>query len=273
MHTMNILVGIHIGSDWNDGGFNCARLSLDDKAIKHIFRLARQAKNGQTVTEFDYTPELGTTELDLESDRKNGQYRDISQYDSLRLIQDNTFKAPADDSNDAPRIDVCQLHVDKDDFWWEGRFKHTDVVWETRMIPLSFLPQELRPAPRPVQSGSTPKADLNMTTEEMNAIHERIAQGISNGLNAREIEATFQRHVTKAQLIRCMIELIERGCKDIMKGGEITVDYQSLLTELVFCTMPLVNIAEYKKARSKQQALVSLEALNKARLALGYKVL
>jgi hypothetical protein len=50
-----------------------------------------------------------------------------------------------------------------------------------------------------------------MTTAEMNAIHEKIAQGIAHGLNAREIDRTFQRHVTKAQLIRCMIELIERG--------------------------------------------------------------
>jgi hypothetical protein len=207
---MDILVGIYIGSDWNDGGFNCARLSLDDKAIKHIFRLARQACKGQTatnlgsqtITEFDYTPELGTTELDLENDIKSCQYRDITGLSDV-------FKAPADDSNDAPRIDVCQIHVDKDDFWFEGRFKHTDVVWETRMIPLSFLPQDLRPAPRKIQSGNLP--DLEMTAEQMNAVHEKIAQGIARGLNAREIEATFQRHVTKAQLVRCMIELIERG--------------------------------------------------------------
>jgi hypothetical protein len=201
---MDILVGIHIGSDWNDGGFNCARLSLDDKAIKHIFTLAGKAKKGY-IAEFDYTPELGTTQVDLSVD---DPYRNIADLPST-MGDNEVFKTPAEDSNDAPRIDISELHVDKDDFWFEGVFKHTDVHWETRMIPLSFLPQELRPEARKVQSGNT--TDLNMTTEEMNAIHEKIAQGVSNGLNAREIEATFQRHVTKAQLIRCMIELIERG--------------------------------------------------------------
>jgi hypothetical protein len=204
---MDILVGIHIASDWNDGKFNCARISLDDKAIKHIFKLARLANKGRSITEFDYTPELGTTELNLESDH-GGQYRDISDMTKVsRKVYQRTFTAPADDSNDAPRIDVCQLHVDSTDFWFEGRFKHTDVIWETRMIPLSFLPQQLRPAARQVQSGK----DLNMTTQEMKAIHEKIAQGIARGLNAHEIDRTFQRHVTKVQLIRCMIELIERS--------------------------------------------------------------
>jgi hypothetical protein len=210
---MNILVGIHIGSDWNDGGFNCARLRLDEKAIRHIFKFAGKAKQGQTITEFDYTPELGTTKLNLESDQ-GGQYRDMAKLsveESPEVPQPNpsVFVIPTDDKGDAPRIDVSELHVDSTDFWFEGRFKHTDVVWETRMIPLSFLPQEFRPAARQVQSGKLP--DLNMTAEEMNAIHEKIAQGISHGLNAREIETTFNRHITKAQLIRCMIELIERS--------------------------------------------------------------
>ncbi|MBE3144537.1 MAG: hypothetical protein IMZ61_11530 [Planctomycetes bacterium] len=217
---MDILVGIHIASDWNDGGFNCARLSLDDKAIKHIFKLAGRAKQGQTITEYDYTPELGTTTLNLENDQ-GGQYRDMATPElgttTLNLENDvpvlasllvlRTFTAPANDSPTAPRIDVCQLHVDSTDFWFEGRFKHTDVVWETRMIPLSFLPQEFRPAAR--QSGRLP--DLNMTTQKMNDIHVKIAQGMSQGLNAHEIDRTFQRHVTKAQLIQCMIELIERS--------------------------------------------------------------
>ena len=50
-----------------------------------------------------------------------------------------------------------------------------------------------------------------MTVEQMNAIHEKIAQGANHGLNAHEIEATFNRHVTKAQLIRCIVELIQRN--------------------------------------------------------------
>jgi hypothetical protein len=199
---MDILVGIHIGSDWNDGGFNCAKLSLDDKAIKHIFRLARQAKKGQTITQFDYTPELGTTELDLERDF---QYRDLAKLSEAES-QQTVFTAPADDSSDAPRIDVSELHVDNDDFRFEGRFKGTDVVWETRMIPLSFLPQELRPAARQVQSGR--KEYKPMIPAETNALTERIAQGIAHGLNAREIVSSFNRHVTLEQLVLCIHDLL-----------------------------------------------------------------
>jgi hypothetical protein len=106
------------------------------------------------------------------------------------------------------RSELVMLHVDGTDFWWEGVFKHTDVHWETRMIPLSFLPQPTAAAKK-VQSGSLP--DLNMTAEQMNAIHEKIAAGMNHGLNAREIERTFNQHITKAQLVRIIMELIERN--------------------------------------------------------------
>ena len=197
---MDILVEIHIGSDWDGGGFNCARLSLGDKAIKNILKLAKRARNGQTIQEFDYTPELGITDLDIE----NRHYLDIAKL-SEEDPQQAVFMAPDANSSDAPRVDVVQLNVDSTSFWFEGRFKHTDLHWETRMIPLEFLPQPAK------QSGKATAADLDMTAEEMNAIHEKIAKGIAHGLNAREIEATFNRHVTKAQLVRCMIELIERS--------------------------------------------------------------
>jgi len=205
---MDILVGIHIGSDFNDGGINCAKISLDDKAIKHIFKLARRAKPGQIIQETDYTPELGITELDLENDERYRDLANLSKKEDLANLSEevSVFAVPTD----APRVDCVQLCVDENDFWFEGMFKHTDVHWETRMIPLSFLPQHLRPVARQAQSGKH-LPDLNMTADQMNAIHEKIAQGIAQGLNAREIEATFQKHVTKAQFIRCMIELIERS--------------------------------------------------------------
>jgi hypothetical protein len=50
-----------------------------------------------------------------------------------------------------------------------------------------------------------------MTADQMNAIHEKIAAGINHGLNANEIVDTFQRHITKAQLVRVIWELIDRG--------------------------------------------------------------
>jgi hypothetical protein len=187
---MIILVGLHIGSDWNDAGINSALITLDNKAIKHILKLAKRAKDGQTVLEYDYTPELGTSQVDLQNE---SSYRDVAVLSAM-MGDNEVFTSKQSDDNDDPiRTECVQLHVDKTDFWWEGLFKHTDVHWETRMIPLSFLPQDLKPVEK-----------------DMNAIHEKIAAGMNSGLNAREIEATFHRHVTKAQLIRCLCELIER---------------------------------------------------------------
>jgi hypothetical protein len=203
---MDILVGIHIAGDFIGGEYTCAKISLNDTDIKHIFQLSRKSKNHQTISEYGHygSCELGDSDLDLE--QPDRFYLDIAQ-----LSDEESQQVVFATVEDGAKADVVQLCVDEEDFWFEGQFKHTDVRWETRMIPLSFLPQQLRPAARQVQSGSAPKADLNMTAEQMNAIHEKIARGVSHGLNAREIEATFQRHVTKAQLIRCMIELIERS--------------------------------------------------------------
>jgi hypothetical protein len=219
---MDILVGVHIAGDYNPG-INAAKISLDDKAIKHILRASKaSAKDGLNRSTFDNSPELGTSDLDLESDSGN-QYRDIAKLTDEKSQQALFGALPSEGQSE-----IVELHMDGTDFWWEGVFKHTDVHWETRMIPLSFLPQPITKkhiaalqdampfeADRTgylsgmVQSGSLP--DLNMTAEEMNAIHEKIASGMSHGLNAREIDRTFQRHVTKAQLIRLLMEHIERN--------------------------------------------------------------
>jgi hypothetical protein len=200
---MIILVGLHIGSDWNDAGINSALITLDNKAIKHILKLAKRAKDGQTVLEYDYTPELGTSQVDLQNE---SPYRNVADLSAM-MGDTEVFTSKQSEDNDEPiRTECVQLHVDKTDFWWEGMFKHTDVRWETRMIPLSFLPQDLRPK----KSVSKPKADLNMTSQRINDIKVKIAAGISQGLNVCEIEATFNRHVTKAQLIRVIWDLIER---------------------------------------------------------------
>ena len=214
---MDILVGVHIAGDW-DPGINAAKISLDDASIKRILKLSRRVRTGEILTAFDSTPELGTSDLDLENE---SQYKDIAKL-SDEESQQAVFGALVNEG----RSEIVTLYVDGTDFWWGGVFKHTNVPWETRMIPLSFLPvtkaqikalQNASPfeADRTgylsgmLQSGNLP--DLNMTAEEMNAIHEKIARGISHGLNAREIDRTFQRHVTKAQLIRLLMEHIERN--------------------------------------------------------------
>jgi len=216
---MDILVGVHIAGDW-DPGINAAKISLDDASIKRILKLSRRVRTGEILTAFDSTPELGTSDLNLDCDN-GSQYRDIA-----KLSDEETQQAVFEARVNEGRSEIVTLYVDGTDFWWGGVFKHTNVPWETRMIPLSFLPvtkaqikalQNASPfeADRTgylsgmLQSGSLP--DLNMTAEEMNAIHEKIAQGMSHGLNAREIDRTFQRHVTKAQLIRLLMEHIERN--------------------------------------------------------------
>jgi hypothetical protein len=183
---MDILVRIHVGTDW-DEGVNAAKVSLDEAGIKRILQLAKRVHKGQTFAEFDNTPDLGTTDLDLVTE----SYKDLS-----KLTEEESQQATFGSKEDV-RSEIVQLHVDKTDFWWGGVFKHTNIHWETRMIPLAFLP---KPAVK-VESGK-PLPNLNMTYDQINTINEKIAQGYSHGLNAREIERTFQRHVTKAQLIR-----------------------------------------------------------------------
>ena len=206
---MNILVDVHINNDFDDSGITCAQISLDDKVIKRIFRLAKKAGKHQTIQEFDfYTPTLGATEIDFSAFKGQHYYLDMEKFPAL--IQAEKYPPLKDTEIFEPkdaRIDACHLNVDKYEFWWEGVFKHSDIRWCTQLIPLSFLP-------KPAQSGTTQtegpaKPDLEMTAEQMNTIHEKIASGMSHGLNAREIEATFNRHVTKAQLVRCMMELLE----------------------------------------------------------------
>ena len=104
---------------------------------------------------------------------------------------------------------MVELHVDKTDFYFEGVFKHTDTHWETRLIPLTFLIPNINLATK--KKHNLKKPDLDMTVKQMNFIHEKIAQGANHGLNAHEIEATFNRHVTKAQFIHCIVELIQRN--------------------------------------------------------------
>jgi hypothetical protein len=196
IRMMNILVEIYIGSEWNDAGVNCAKVSLRDSDIKRIFQLSKKAGKFQTIQEYDCSPELGTTEIDCLGE-VGSHYLDMA---SLKGDPENGIFTHKDS-----RIDCVQLHVDRTSFWWEGCFKHTDVRWSTRIIPLTFLPKGKK------RAKATTAKPAPMTTEQMNAIHEKIARGYSHGLNASEIEKTFQRHVTKAQLIRCIIELIERS--------------------------------------------------------------
>ena len=197
---MDLLVKVQVDGDYNSH-ITAAKISLDDAAIRHIQRAARDCRDGLNRSTFDSTPELGTSDLDMENDPiKN--LATLTEEESIQAV----FGQDAE-----VRTEVVELHIDKTDFWWEGVFKHTNVHWETKQIPVSLLPQitEPKPVARKIQSGDLP--ETLMTAEEMNAIHEKIARGVSHGLNALEIERTFQRHVTKAQLIRCMIELIERS--------------------------------------------------------------
>jgi hypothetical protein len=197
---MKIISALHIGNDFV--GLNAALLDLDDKLIEHIFALSLKAKEGQTISEFFNIPTLGNSELFDEDD--SGYFDTDKLTQALKDL--NVFKEGAPEDT---RSDVVELHVGKTDFYFEGVFKHTDTHWETRLIPLTFLISNINLATK--KKPNMRKPDLNMTVEQMNAIHEKIAQGANHGLNAHEIEATFNRHVTKAQLIRCIVELIQRN--------------------------------------------------------------
>ena len=196
-----ILVRVHIPGD-ADYNVNAAQIELSDKDIKRIFQLSKKAGFRDTVNTYDYSPELGWTELNLEDNDLNKgttlSYRNIDKLPKKESKEPRVFVYETD-----ARKDCVQLYVNDTDFWWEGHFKHTNNTWSTSPIPLTFLPKI-------VTSSQNQKSDLNMTPEQMNAIHEKIASGINHGLNAREIVTTFNRHITKAQLVRVIWELMER---------------------------------------------------------------
>ena len=209
--NMNILVGIHINGDYTpDSELNCVNIILDDAAIKDIFKISNKAVKAKgTISQFDYRPKLGKTFVDAIA-HETEPYIDVDKTDLSDMMGDNEifFELPQ------VRSDVIQLHVNDTDFWWEGMFKHTYVHWETRMIPLAFLPQELRPPARH-QSGKSQTAltrpEVELTAAGIDALLEKISRGIAQGLNSREIDDQFNRHVTKAQLIRCITHLLEKG--------------------------------------------------------------
>jgi len=193
---LNLLVGVHIGGDYNPG-IDAAQISLDNDSIKHILQLSRQTKPGQLITEFNSIPELGTSDLDTENEPIRN-LDEISEIDAHQGVFGSLM-------GEEGRSEIMTLVVDKTHFWWEGVFKHTDVHWETKQIPLNILPKVLRPTK---QSGSTTPKEL--TPEQRSAIREKIAAGRNAGLTALEIDRTFQRHVTKAHYVEIILELIER---------------------------------------------------------------
>lgn len=191
----NILVRVH-----NDGlNVNAAKIELN---VLNIFQLSRKAGKNNTISEWDYSPELGTTEINLEDNTLNKGY--TLPYRNLNKLPKSESKLVAFTLEKDARIDCPQLFVNDTDFWWEGYFKHTNTKWDTSMIPLTFLKKKLNRKPK------NQKSDLNMTPEQMNAIHEKIACGMNHGLNAHEIVDTFNRHITKAQLVRVIVEHIYR---------------------------------------------------------------
>lgn len=189
---MNILVQVHIMDDFSDE-VNAASISLDDKAIKHIFKLSRKAGRDR-ISEWNYTPEFGCL-IDTKDDGCEDKI--FEKYPYLSLTESKMAKLfrVVDDF----RSHVVELNVDKSDFWWSGNIKHTNIQWETRMIPLSFISVGLKePAP------AKPKADLNISLEDRIKILEKITTGVSSGLNDREIAEVSLKGVSKAQLVACL---------------------------------------------------------------------
>ena len=195
----NILVRVH-----NDGlNVNAAKVELNDKDVLNIFQLSRIAGKNNTISDlWDYSPELGTTEINLEEYTLNKGY--TLPYRNLNKLPKSESKLIAFTPEKDARIDCPQLYVNDTDFWWEGYFKHTNIKWDTSMIPLTFLKEKLNRKPK------KQKSDLFQTPEQMNAIHKKIAAGMNHGLNAQEIVDTFNRHITKAQLVRVIMEHIDR---------------------------------------------------------------
>lgn len=197
---MDILVAVHIGSYW-DADVNCALISLCDDGIKQLLKMAKKAGAQSTIVDYDYTPELGKTELKLE------EFREMTELKASlsAMVGSNEIFTELPDV----RVECVQIHVDNKHFWWEGLFKHTDIHWETKQIPLSILPA--------IQSGKTarqPQVSDSITETQINSVLEKVAQGMAHGLNSKEIKASFNRHVTKVHLVQCISYLIQRGTDD-----------------------------------------------------------
>ena len=134
---LEILVQTHIANEYNNE-FNAAKILLNDDLIKLIFRLSKRAGKDRTIKEWECSPEVGNSEIDLDIDH----YRNTEDLSSM--MGDTEVFKPSDS-----RIDTVELNVTKTHFWWTGYFKFSGETWETREIPLDILPQELRQVPRP----------------------------------------------------------------------------------------------------------------------------
>lgn len=135
---IDLLVQVYIANEWcNDA--NCARILLTNDLVKQIFTLHKRAGKHNTTKTWEYSPELGNTEVDLNI----FSYRNMADLSSM-MGDSKIFK-----ENPDCRIDAVELNVDSSHFWWSGRFKHSDIDWETRQIPLNFIPKEMRPKSRP----------------------------------------------------------------------------------------------------------------------------
>jgi hypothetical protein len=188
--SIEILVAIHA----SDSPATCALIFLEDKEIRNIIRMSKRADKHGHASTFDYSPALGNTEVDL----SDVPYRNVTDLSSM--MGDNEIFT----EDPSIRKDAVELHVSQTEFWWSGYFKHTDIQWETNLIPLSLLPQR---AAR--QSGRKEYSPLPQ--EKSNEIIEKIARGCAHGLNAREITQSFQRHVTLEQLVQCVIDSLQKG--------------------------------------------------------------
>lgn len=110
--VLSKVVEAHIESESADD-FDHARINIYRGLAKRILHLAAIARHEDVafIHDWNYDPEL------LKAD-----YEDE---DKLKEVEVS--------------IDTEQLVVTKDDFWWEGYIKHTDIHWSTDRITLEEL--------------------------------------------------------------------------------------------------------------------------------------
>jgi hypothetical protein len=158
--TYRNFVSVHINDDNSDGP-TTAVINLNKKQIKRIHQLAKAVKDLKVtyIEEWDPPEALMNEEVvitDTVTDKTplkecalhiNDDNPVTAIYAKRRLAGDSvnsteTFeeiKRTLTEWNGSSECDM--IKVSRDDFHYQGIFRHTDVSWETESIPLKDLPK------------------------------------------------------------------------------------------------------------------------------------
>lgn len=189
MKELELIVEVHSDNDFFNA--TCARILLNEPLIKKILSLSKRAGKNKVIQESEYSPELGRSEIDF----TDYPYRNIDDLSAM-MGDDEVFTSVKD-----IRIDYSNLNVDNTCFWWSGKTKAEDT-WETRWIPIDFIPKELHPVPKPKNQA--------LSDEQIQKLVQELGDR-SGGVPLAENGLGIPKRITREHLYQVVQYLLLKG--------------------------------------------------------------